>query len=87
MSNFAYNDKQVDAVNLDNVDKISKSLTSEGKFLINFYKIVGSSDHGKTTTIDVWTFDSEEERDRAFSQMTSGNHGSYFGYTSSPSVF
>ncbi len=83
MANFAHNDNQTHAVNLDNVDMISKFDEDEKGYEIHFFKQLGTS----TTILTRWSFDTQETRDHAFRQIIGGHSGPHFGYSNDVAVF
>ncbi len=85
MANFAHSEGQMHAVNLDNVDSITKGQHSNGKSYIHFHKEVGLSDKSVSGVIAQWTYAEESERDSAYSLILNLN-GKAYGYSSGVGV-
>lgn len=64
MATFAYNDQQKRAINLDNVDSITKD--SADGFEIHFEQALFNGSSAGLAVIDRWRFSTEKDRDRAY---------------------
>lgn len=86
MANFAYDERQKMAVNLDLVDVIRVGTDSDGQHFISFHRQVGLAERSVSGEVAHWSFDTEEERDKTYKNIVQ-SHGMHYSPSKGFSVF